>query len=139
MPAKQLSAFGEQVGIAAWVRPDARDARQRPLAVATRGGKVVWGVYVKGSRVVVRFAKSTFAPKAAAMPARKWTHVALTSDGASVRLYLNGKLAGTTRGKLPLGRGGSLRVGGGLRGAIDDVQIYDRVLDDALVKITFAP
>jgi hypothetical protein len=64
---------------------------------------------------------------------KRWTHLAVTYDGAMLRLFVNGKLVreGSRHGKLLAGSG-PLRIGGTpgrhFRGQIDDVRIYDRAL-----------
>jgi len=76
----------------------------------------------------------------AAVQAGEWTHVALTYDGATLRLYQNGFVVGS------MGMTGAVgdvaldtRIGrnpdgyGPFHGAIDDVRIYDVGLDAAQV------
>lgn len=58
-----------------------------------------------------------------------WFHIALTYDGADVKLYINGQHVGTTAKTL------STRVTnkfyfGNFNGAIDDLRIYSRALSD---------
>ena len=70
-----------------------------------------------------------------------WTHLATTYDSGTMRIYVNGTLAGTETG-VPAApaTGGSLRIGGNaiwgnetFDGLIDDVRIYDRALTAAEV------
>ncbi len=63
---------------------------------------------------------------------KKWSHVALTYDGATARLYVNGRLVATKRAAAPSGKGG-LTVAAGDRGRsfvgqIDDVGVSDKAL-----------
>lgn len=76
-----------------------------------------------------------------------WTHVAATADGTKLRLYLNGKPAGTAeqRGIVPKTKDVPLRIGksAGLgtacfRGLIDDVKVYDRALSAAEIVALYA-
>ncbi len=70
-----------------------------------------------------------------ALPAKAWSHVAFTSDGAHLRLYVDGQLVDTenaseiapSEGPLYLGCWPS--EGEHFEGRIDEVQIYDRALD----------
>lgn len=64
-----------------------------------------------------------------------WTHLAATFDGATMRLYANGKLVGsraqtgtirTSSGALTIG--GDTVVGRFFAGRIDDIRIYNRAL-----------
>jgi Concanavalin A-like lectin/glucanases superfamily len=72
---------------------------------------------------------------AASLPLDTWTHLATTYDGAVVRFYVNGVLAGSTSvsGAMTASTG-VLRIGGNsiwsewFAGLIDEVRIYNRVL-----------
>ncbi|MDX6466674.1 MAG: hypothetical protein QOI27_1714 [Gaiellaceae bacterium] len=75
------------------------------------------------------------------LPLRRWSHLAETYDGATLRLYVNGEparstpLTGatpTTSG--PLRIGGNSRFGEYFRGRIDDVRIYARALTGAQIR-----
>ena len=70
----------------------------------------------------------------------RWSHVALVWDRRSLRLYVDGRRAGTRWAPPALGRAITrLRLGGDrpgrawLRGRLDDVRIYDRPLSPAEV------
>ena len=69
------------------------------------------------------------------MPLNTWTHVAMTYNGAQMRLYVNGVLVGqraqtgsiqTNNGQLRIG--GSAAFGEFFQGMIDEVRIYNRAL-----------
>ena len=68
-------------------------------------------------------------------PVGVWTHVALTYDGATLRLYVNGKLVtsaartGTIQASPnPLWIGGNSPYGEFFAGSIDDARVYNRAL-----------
>jgi Concanavalin A-like lectin/glucanases superfamily len=68
-------------------------------------------------------------------PVNRWSHLALTYDGASLRLYLNGAQVASRavsgdikRTKNPLWIGGNHPYGEYFDGLIDEVRVYDRVL-----------
>ena len=71
-----------------------------------------------------------------AVPARRWSHLAMTYDGTTVKLFIDGDEVATrpTTGRIlttadPLWIGGSRPYGEHFRGRIDEVRIYDRALD----------
>jgi hypothetical protein len=123
----------------AWVRPTKISSRRTVLFKQQPRG-YVYGLYssdrrnrpsglarLKGLRVSARGKSS--------LPARVWTHLALTYDGSTLRLYVNGRpvLRIAATGALAASRG-PLRIGGNsvwgewFRGRIDEVRIYDRAL-----------
>ena len=69
------------------------------------------------------------------LPLNTWSHLATTYDGTTLRLYVNGALAGssTIAGSIPASTG-PLRLGGNaiwgewFSGEIDDVRVYNRAL-----------
>jgi hypothetical protein len=75
----------------------------------------------------------------AAVGASTWTHLAVTYDGASMRMYVNGVLVRTTaRTGTILAEDGPLHIGGNqvwggewFSGLIDEVRIYNRALSAA--------
>ncbi|GAB4204954.1 MAG: hypothetical protein OHK0022_30580 [Roseiflexaceae bacterium] len=75
----------------------------------------------------------------ASLPLNTWTHVAYVKRGATLELYLNGTLDSSV--PLPgtvVGNTGPLYIGkdpwhGGLRGALDEVQVVQRALSTAEV------
>jgi len=77
-----------------------------------------------------------------AIPLNTWTHLATTYDGANMRFYVNGVLAGTTAGTGTINAAnGALRIGGNnsaplglgefFKGLIDEVRVYNRALSAA--------
>lgn len=72
----------------------------------------------------------------AAIEANVWTHLAFTYDGAHMRLYVNGSLAGTqAQAEGPPWGEGPLVIGCNpdypefFKGKIDEVRVYDRALN----------
>ena len=70
-----------------------------------------------------------------ANPVNAWTHVALTYDGANLRLYVNGTQAATraATGAIqtttnPLWIGGNQPYGEYFQGLIDEARVYNRAL-----------
>jgi glucose/arabinose dehydrogenase/PKD repeat protein len=76
-----------------------------------------------------------------ANPLNTWTHVALTYDGAAMRLYVNGTQAATKAktGAIqtvtnPLWIGGNQPFGEYFQGLIDEVRVYNRALTAADIQ-----
>jgi PKD repeat protein len=70
-----------------------------------------------------------------ALPANRWTHVAGTYDGTTLRLFINGVQTASTPMSGPIATStGPLRIGGNslwgefFQGYIDEVRIYNRAL-----------
>ena len=70
----------------------------------------------------------------AALPLSTWTHLALTSDGTDLRIYVDGVLDATASAVELEPSDGRLEIGGNrayaeyLDGRIDEIRIYDSVL-----------
>ncbi len=74
-------------------------------------------------------------------PADRWSHLAVTFDGATLRLYVNGSqvssraITGTILGTDdPLWIGGNRPYGEYFQGVIDEVRVYDRALSPSEVR-----
>jgi hypothetical protein len=73
----------------------------------------------------------------------QWTHVAATYDGTNMRIYVNGKIAGTQPAGVPRTSVAPIRIGRGeattrsdsatqgFKGAIDEVRVYSTALSEA--------
>jgi hypothetical protein len=73
--------------------------------------------------------------------ANTWTDVAMTSDGTTLRLYVNGKQTDTASAKAAMESKGPLLIGCGkslgaefFKGKIDNVRIYPRALSGAEIE-----
>ena len=128
----------------AWVRPS-RLGGWRTLVFKERAGGVVYGLYADqgGGRPLgqVDIGEERNAVGTAALPMNAWSHLAVTYDGAVLRLYVNGAQAGSLShaGVIPASTG-VLRLGGNsiwaewFAGVLDDVRIYDRALTAAEIQ-----
>jgi hypothetical protein len=83
----------------------------------------------------------SYAAGRSAIPVGAWTHLALTYDGSTLRLHVDGDevarrpAAGPTPETAgPLWIGGNEPYGEHFDGTIDDVRVYDRALGDAEVR-----
>jgi hypothetical protein len=95
----------------------------RPAGGGTIGGGITW---VTGTT---------------ASPVNAWTHVALTYDGAALRLYVNGTQVATrtVSGAIqastnPLWIGGNSPYGEYFQGLIDEARVYNRALTATDIK-----
>jgi len=67
----------------------------------------------------------------------EWTHMVSTYDGMTIKTYINGQLAATTKHKGEISAPGysfELNGSGHWIGAIDDLYIFDTVLNEEQVK-----
>ena len=60
------------------------------------------------------------------LAANEWCHLAVTDDGTTATVYLNGVKVGTGNNSF----GNDLTIGSGQDCLIDEIMIYDRVLKD---------
>jgi len=74
-------------------------------------------------------------------PVGSWTHIALTYDGATLKLYVNGALASSAArsgaiqsSTTPLWIGGNVPYGEYFHGLIDELRIYNRALSATEVQ-----
>ena len=95
------------------------------------------GVTVNGS------VPNAFGPSA--LPVGAWTHLAMTYDGAALRLYVNGVQVGSTplSGNItptanPLWIGGNSPYGEYFNGRIDEVRVYRAALSQAEIQADMA-
>jgi hypothetical protein len=78
----------------------------------------------------------------AALLAGVWSHLAVTYDGAALRLYVNGTLVRTTAVTGAIGTSNNpLRIGGNnvwgewFAGTIDELNVYNRALTAAEIAV----
>ncbi len=100
----------------------------------------VFGMYVSGDHVVYGQSGDARTPKALAetrseLPLNRWTCVAATSDGETVRLYIDGELDAELRQRAVLAFNGyPLLIGTGLggkpslKGRVGELRLYKRAL-----------
>ena len=124
----------------AWTRPARLDTSYRTVVLKERSGGLCYAVYADtaaGGPSGHVFVNGSEPRARAAIPlaANTWTHVAMTYDLTTIRLYVDGSLAASTpaTGAVTASTG-PLRIGGNavwgeyFAGLIDDVRVYARAL-----------
>ncbi len=128
--------------LAAWVNPTVAQTGWRDVIF-----KAVDMYYLEASSDIANVpgAGGTFAPTplyaTAQLLANTWTHLAVTYDGAMLRLYVNGiqvssrAQTGAIRTSTgPLTIGGDATFGQYFQGRIDEVRVYNRALTAAQIQ-----
>ena len=125
------------ITVAAWINPSSIDGTNQKLVAKDNVFELEIG-HGGADRYSVRLANLRRGRGDTALVEGVWQHLAITWDGTTVRYYLDGQADGTASyiGSLPqndrdLGLGA--RPGGYLKGALDDVRVYDRALSAAEV------
>ncbi|HET9674929.1 MAG TPA: LamG-like jellyroll fold domain-containing protein [Gaiellaceae bacterium] len=131
--------FTSSLTIEAWVFPTDTSS-WHTVVLKEQPGQLVYALYAStdtpgpGGHVFVN--GDTWARGPSALPLNTWTHLAVTYDGSTIRLYIGGALAaslGSVVGSmpnstLPLDIGGNNVWGEWFAGRIDEVRIYNRAL-----------
>ena len=126
----------------AWVRPSA-GADWRTVLMKERPSGLTYALYSdngagRPSAFVRLLTADDSATGPTALPQNAWTHLAMTFDGATIRIYVNGTQVATAAAPGSIvASTGALRIGGNsvwseyFGGLIDDVRVYNRVLTAA--------
>lgn len=114
----------------AWIRPSALPAAGARLGIFDSGG--AYGLFINNSGTGLLCSMNGVVQVAFTFPTNAWTHVGCTTDGATVRAYVNGSQVGTIAG-LPLTTGDTLGTflganspsGEVLVGMIDQIRFWN--------------
>jgi hypothetical protein len=129
----------------AWVRPSALGTVWRTVVFKERGDGMAYSLYANeaSTRPVgqVFIDGERNAVGSAALPVDEWSYLAVTYDGSSLRLYVDGSLAATAAvsGSIEASSG-PLRIGGNsvwdewFAGLIDEVRVYNRALSQSEIQ-----
>ena len=135
----------------AWVRPTANSS-YRTVVLKEVPGELSYALYSADSDHGTRPSgwvrlnnSSRFADGTASIPLNVYTHIAVTFNGTTLAMYVNGILATTTNvagtiqtSAFPLRIGGNTVWGEYFRGQIDEVRIYSRALSQAEIQTDMA-
>nr|CEL18799.1 Chitinase [Kibdelosporangium sp. MJ126-NF4]CTQ96348.1 Chitinase (EC 3.2.1.14) [Kibdelosporangium sp. MJ126-NF4] len=126
----------------AWVRPT-NVTDWRTVVLKERPDNLSYGLYSSGPGYSSAWFTSSGGDRSVngpALAANAWSHLAVTYDGTTLRLYVNGDQAATAPAAGPMISSTSpLRLGGNLlwneyfAGQLDDVRVYNRALSAAEV------
>jgi len=131
--------------VEAWVQPTAAGG-WRTAVLKEKPGDLAYSLYANDDQnrasAFLRIG-STYpeARTSSALPLNAWTHLAMTWDGSTMRMFVNGGQAGssTASGAITTSTG-PLRFGGNgvwaewFKGKLDDIRIYDRALSAAEIQ-----
>lgn len=124
----------------AWVRPNGGPS-WRTIMLKENGSTLAYALYAgaSGGRpmgIVLTGGSQRKLSGPSALPANTWTHLALTYNGAQMRLYVNGveRASMAVTGVIP-NSSGPLRIGGNsvwssewFKGELDELRVYNRAL-----------
>jgi hypothetical protein len=132
------------ITLEAWVQPTAVSGWQTAILKEGTSG-LAYALYANENPVgpagYVSISGDKSVTGAGTLPLNAWSHIAMTYDGANMRLYLNGVQAGVRAqtGSTAVTTG-MLRIGGNavwgeyFAGLIDEVRVYNRALTAAEVQ-----
>jgi hypothetical protein len=129
----------------AWVFPTALGNAWRTVLLKEQPGQLVYALY--GNNDALRPSGHLFTTGdlwsngSAQLPANVWSHLAMSWDGSTQRLFVNGNQVATRAltGTLP-NSAGALRFGGNavwtewFAGRLDEIRVYDRTLSPAEIQ-----
>jgi PKD repeat protein len=129
----------------AWVKPSSVGDWSSILLKESSNG-LAYGMYAsddasKPAGYINTGGSDQNATGGSALPLNAWTHLAVTFDGATLKLFVNGNLAGSkaVSGSI-ITTTGALRIGGNsvwgeyFAGIIDEVRIYKRALTQTEIQ-----
>jgi hypothetical protein len=121
----------------AWVRPTARKNAWRGVVTRKRSGGNGYGLYASDDRGRVASRVSaggtTRTAIAAQLPRGRWSHLATTYDGSTLRVFVNGALKSSQPATGAMDAG-AVRIGDGFTGSIDDVRLSRAALSAAAIQ-----
>jgi hypothetical protein len=128
----------------AWVNPTALSGWRSMILKETSEG-LAYSLYASDGSRPASYIGTTGGEVSTAgtttLPLNTWSHLAATYEGTTLRLYVNGTLAGTrTTTQAILSSTSPLRLGGNavwgeyFQGKIDEVRIYNRALSQTDVQ-----
>jgi hypothetical protein len=132
--------------VEAWVKPSALGAIWRTVVIKEAAPSLAYALYAHATDTNqpsghANVGGDTWTRGTGPVALNVWTHLAVTFDGATLALYVNGVLASSKPlvGSMAASTG-PLRIGGNsiwgewFAGLIDDVRVYNRALTSAQIQ-----
>ena len=138
IPASADLNLGKNFTIEAWVRPDALTPYDSVLTKEAGTG-MTYSLIPEGNHVAPKAEVAKNATEAGTinatsqLPLNTWSHLALTSSGEHLRLYVNGTQVASVPQSAVYTAEGATQIGGNIggeyfNGYVDEVRIYNRTL-----------
>ena len=129
----------------AWVNPSALGGAWRTVMLKEQPGQLVYALYANNDLVARRGTCSPrgdlFTNGTAPLPLNTWSHLAMTWDGTTQRLFVNGNQVGSralaarsSPAPAPLRFGGNSVWAEWFAGSLDEIRVYDRALTQAQLQ-----
>jgi len=140
-PALQLTTG---MTLEAWVNPTASTG-WRSVIMKEQPGGLAYAMYAENNSTrpagYIHTSSDQAVNGSGALTLNTWSHVAITYDGATLRIFVNGTQTGSTAlpgsiatGTNPLRIGGDSVWGEYFKGLIDEVRIYNRALTSGEIQ-----
>jgi hypothetical protein len=135
--------------VEAWVFPTALGTAWRTVLMKEKTGGMVYSLYANDNTqralTQLNMGGELNAWSTTQLPLNTWSHIAGTWDGTTLKMWVNGALAGTTTVAGTLTNStGVLHIGGNaiwnewFAGRIDEVRVYNRALSQAELQADMA-
>jgi Ca2+-binding RTX toxin-like protein len=145
VPAAADLNLSKNFTIEAWVKPDALTPYDSAVTKEA-GSSKTFSLIPEGDHVAPKFEVAKTATSlntinaTSQLPLSTWSHVALTFNGETLRLYVNGSQVATVPQSTLYNAEGPLQIGGNLidgeyfDGSVDEIRLYNRTLSATEVK-----
>ncbi len=139
--------FARNMTLEAWVNPTTITGAWRTVAIKERPGGLVYALYAgtdngRPGANVFAGGNEFDAFGTSQITLNTWTHLAMTLDATTLRLYVNGTQVATRGVSLSMAAStGALKIGGNnvwpewFKGLIDEVRVYNRALTATEIQV----